>query len=182
MLIAKDLSIGYGGNSILDGINFALEMGEKVALIGPNGSGKSTLLKTLAGKLKLDAGFITMERGARIGYLPQIVEIISEETVPAYIKRVAGIRKIEKQLELLEKKIEDPLTLKEYGEVQERFIAIDGYTFERRMKIILQGFGLDQSISKNKISDLSGGQKSKIAIASLLLSKPEIFLLDEPTN
>lgn len=182
MLTAKNISAGYGGSVIIDDVSLTLRKGEKVALVGPNGSGKSTLLKALAGKLDLDSGTITNDEKSRIGYLPQIVEIISDETVASYIKRVNGIKAIEDRMELLAEKLTDPKALMEYSGLQEQYLAIDGYNFDHRLLLILRGLGLEKMLYEHKISNLSGGQKSKVALAALLISKPDILLLDEPTN
>jgi ATPase subunit of ABC transporter with duplicated ATPase domains len=182
MLNVKAITISHGGNPILQGINFVLGKKDKIALIGPNGSGKSTLIKTLAGQHLPDSGSISIDKDIKIGYLPQIIEIKTKETVSVYIKRVTGISDLEKQMELLTEKLNDSKALKQYGEIQEKFLKLDGYNIENKLKIILQGLGLDSLLIERKISDLSGGQKSKVAIAALLLVKPDILLLDEPTN
>lgn len=182
MLTAKNISVGYGGNAIINDVNLTLRKREKVALVGPNGSGKSTLLNALAGKLSPDSGSVINDGNMQIGYLPQMVEILSRETVLAYIKRATGIKKIEEQMELQAEKLTDPASLQEYGILQEQYVAIDGYTFGHRLMLVLRGLGLDEILLEQNISSLSGGQKSKVAIAALLLSKPDILLLDEPTN
>jgi len=182
MLIAKNVSLGYGENTVVDNVNLSLRKGEKIALVGPNGSGKSTILKALAGKLNTETGAIINDDTSRIGYIPQVVEIESDETIITYIKRVIGIKELEDKLETLSEKLDDPNVLEEYGNIQEQYLAMDGYAFEHHLMIVLAGFGLDKISHNHKISTLSGGQKSKIAIAAMLLSNPDLLLLDEPTN
>lgn len=183
MISANNISIGYDGNVVISNASFSLRKGEKVALVGPNGSGKTTLLKTLRGMIKPDSGTIVIGKDSKMAYLPQVIEIDSEEIVIDYIKRVSGIRKIEEESRNLADKLENSESLLAYGRLQEEYAALDGYSFESKALLILRGFGFDgNEIANRKISSLSGGQKSKIAIASLILSKPDFLLLDEPTN
>ncbi len=168
-LRAEHIHKTYGAITVLEDVSFSLEKGQKIGLIGNNGIGKSTLLKILAGIVKPDSGKITTRKGLIIGYMPQDASLITNETVYNYLHRVSGIDALEERLE------HSPEALAEY---EHR----NGYTFNHRMDIILAGFGLREVSSDRQINSLSSGQKSKVFITGVLLSDPDIMLLDEPTN
>jgi ATPase subunit of ABC transporter with duplicated ATPase domains len=181
MLSIKKINKSYGGKSILSDVSFDLARGQKIALIGYNGSGKSTLLKILAGLESPDSGSVNLAEEIKINYLPQEVNLSSNLTIEEYLKETAGLTKLEKKMRELESGLIKKEKLQEYGEIQQAYTALDGYSFEHRAKIILEGFGLNFDLNR-PINSLSGGQKSKAMLTGLLLSKPNILLLDEPTN
>jgi len=180
-MLARDIYKSYGGKEILCGASLQISQNQKAALVGPNGSGKSTLLKILAGLDTPDAGEIQFNED-KIGYLPQEIRINSQETVKDYLKRVAGIDKLETRMADLEQNLDDQEKMKEYGELQSQYLYLNGYAFDHRMEAILQGFGLNSISTTRHLDTLSGGQKSKVALAGLLLQKFDLLLLDEPTN
>ncbi len=181
MLLANNIHKSYRGKEILCGISLQIDQNQKAALVGSNGAGKSTFLKILAGFEKPDTGSIRLN-GSRIGYLPQEIKIDSKETVLDYLKRITGIDKIESKMNDLERDLNNPENIVKYGEFQSQYLQLDGYTFEYRMKAILRGFGLNSISTARPLNSLSGGQKSKVALAGLLLQKFDLLLLDEPTN
>lgn len=181
MIIAKNINKSYGGKEILRGTSLQVGQNQKVALVGSNGAGKSTLLKILTGFDKPDTGLIQFN-GDRIGYLPQEINIDSQETVRSYLKRVIGISEMESRMADLEHDLNNQEKMKEYGELQSQYLHLDGYTFEHRMEAVLHGFGLSSISVIRPLDSLSGGQKSKVALAGLLLQKFDLLLLDEPTN
>lgn len=180
-MLLQNISKSYDGIEILNDASLHISPGQKVALVGSNGAGKSTLLKIIAGLIEPDTGLIQLNDN-RIGYLPQEIEINSQETVESYIKRVTGISELESKMSELEKDLDDVKKMDKYNTLQSAYANIDGYTFEHRMDTILKGFNLDSVSTTRPLNSLSGGQKSKVALASLLLQKFDLLLLDEPTN
>lgn len=179
-MIVKKLNKTYNSNKILNDISFVLEENDKVCLIGNNGAGKSTLLKILNGDEKYDSGIINYN-GESIGMLKQETDIEDYElTITNYIKKNTGIEDIENKLKSLEENLNDS-NMEEYGNILDLYLKLDGYNFENNINMILSG--LDFNIDLNrKVGTLSGGEKIKILLAVLLLSNPDIMLLDEPTN
>lgn len=159
----------YGTTTVLDDISFVLDKGQKIGLIGYNGTGKSTLLKILAGEVLADAGEITTRSGLRIGYVPQDTSLVSDESITDYIRRVSGMADLEERMG------SDPSALDAYD-------RRNGYDFYHRLEIMLSGFGLADLPTAHPINQLSSGQKSKVFIVAMLLSDPDVFLMDEPTN
>lgn len=151
-------------------------------MVGPNGIGKSTLLRIIAGEEVPDSGMVQLPEKACLGYLPQELLIEGDETVDQYLRRRTGIRDLEKQMDALVEDLSDPNKAEEYGELQSLFIRLDGYTFDHRMETILRGFGLDGSALQRSVATLSGGEKSKVGLAAILLKGVDILILDEPTN
>jgi len=182
MFTAQNIHKNYGNKEILRDISFQIHPNQKVALIGPNGVGKSTLLRIIACIEQPDSGTVLISNDTRIGYLPQEIKISSQKSIKDYLKDAIGIDAIERRMAELENNLDNQQRLTEYGELQERYSCLDGYTFEHRMKIILQGFGFESISANRSLNSLSGGQKSKVALTGLLLQKPNLLLLDEPTN
>lgn len=179
-MIVNNLKVSIHGNNILNGISFSLNEREKIGLVGANGSGKSTLLKALSGELSIDSGTIKLN-GQTIGYLKQEIPYsFNNYSILDYIKKEIGIDVLERRLNELESNlIED--NMEEYGNILNQFLAIDGYSFEENIKIILSGLKFNESLD-DKIGILSGGEKIKVLLACLLLKNTDILLLDEPTN
>src|SRR3990167_3784799 len=180
-MLARDIYKSYGGKEILSGVSLQIGHNQKAALVGSNGVGKSTLLKILAGIDTSDRWSIQSNSDS-VGYLPQEIKIDSQESINDYLKRVVGVDTMEAMMTALEQDLDNPEKMKEYGELQSQYLYLDGYTFEHRMEAILQGFGLNLISPTRPLNSLSGGQKSKIALAGLLLQKFDLLLLDEPTN
>ena len=179
-MIVSNLNKTINGKDLLDNVNFSLNVGNKVGLIGKNGVGKSTLLKILSGDLPCDSGKINLN-GQTIKMLKQ--EISKDDydySIIDYIKKENNILNLEKRLHELETNLNDD-NMAEYGDILDQYLALDGYNFENNLEMVLNGLKLDININK-KVGTLSGGQKIKILLASLLLSNADILLLDEPTN
>ncbi len=182
MLQAKHIQKSYGSLTVLADVSFSLAKGQKVALVGDNGTGKTTILKIIAGLIEPDAGVIELGKNACIGYLPQDTSLSGDETIRAYLRRIAGIDELEQKLEALTSQLEERVKSDEYAEAHEQYERLDGYAFERRIKVMLAGIGLENVGVDHRLSDLSSGQKSKVALAGILLKGVDLLLLDEPTN
>lgn len=179
-MIVKNLSKSFNSNKILYNISFVLEDNDKVCLIGNNGTGKSTLLKILNGDINYDSGNINYNDES-IGMLMQEIDIEDYDlTIIDYIKKKTNFLLLEEKLHKLEKNLNDS-NMEEYGNVLDLYLKLDGYNFENNINILLNGLGLNKDLNK-KVKELSGGEKIKVLLTILLLSNPDIMLLDEPTN
>lgn len=190
-LTVSNLYKSFGAEIILEDINFLVEEKDKIGLIGPNGAGKSTLLKILAGKIPYDKGNINTAKDVQIGFLQQ--EAISKKysTVGDSLKAIfKDEMKLEDEIRALEHKMSDPKVynnekllkqyMDKYATISEHFKEVGGYEIESRIRGVLNGLGFKDE--NTLISTLSGGQKTRLALARLLLTSPDILLLDEPTN
>ncbi len=187
VLSANNLTKTYGTDVIIDKASFHLNAGDKVGIIGRNGAGKTTLLNMLTGELPCDGGEFFVSQNARIGYLKQRDNFNSEGTVLEEIEGIfSGLRELENEIaELSDKVAENPQDtglLNRLDELQHRFDREGGYTYKSEMIGILNSMAFDESFYNKKISSLSGGERTRLALAALLLEKPDILLLDEPTN
>jgi len=176
-------------NVILDDITFHIEEREKIALIGMNGSGKTTLFRIIAGELEADSGNISKNKNCSIGYLPQHVSVLSDQTVYKELLDVfKPLTNMEKELRKMETMIstakpEDlDLLVKDYDALRDLFESRQGYMYKSLIRGVLTGLGLSDDTYDKPISILSGGQKTRVALAKLLLQNPNVLLLDEPTN
>lgn len=187
----NNINKSYGIKSILNGFNLQIKKGEKIALIGQNGSGKSTILRIIAKQENIDSGNINIRKGAKIELLKQTYENETEYyTVKNYLyKSFEEILKIESKLSELEKqmavgtynlKIEN--LMNEYGRLQEKYLLAGGYEIQEKFNKICSKFGIDEQMLNQYYNFLSGGEKTKINLAKILLKEPDIILLDEPTN
>lgn len=182
MLEVKKLYKSYGSLSVLSDVTFTLARGQKAALVGYNGTGKTTLMKIAAGLESPDAGDVIIAPDACIGYLPQDTSLVSDESISDYLRRIAGIDVLEREMSELIGSLEDPAKTERYATALEKFERLNGYAFEHRMEVMLAGFGLGNVVLAHRLSDLSSGQKSKVALAGILLKGVDLLLLDEPTN
>ena len=187
VLSANNLTKTYGTDVIIDKASFHLNAGDKVGIIGRNGAGKTTLLNMLTGELPCDEGEFFVSQNTRIGYLKQRDNFSSEGTVLEEIEGIfSGLRELENEIaELSDKVAENPHDtglINRLDELQHRFDREGGYTYKSEMIGILNSMAFDESFYNKKISSLSGGERTRLALASLLLEKPDILLLDEPTN
>ena len=176
----------YAAEIVLDNITFRLEDREKVALVGRNGVGKTTLLRILTGQEQPDAGSVNWARGAKVGYLKQEQSVDSERTVleeaqSAVYEQLA----LQTRLLELEASMEDGATeddLEEYARLHEHFAEAEGYSVDRSVASVLTRMGFDESDFDRSTTTLSGGQRTRLALARLLLEEPDLLILDEPTN
>lgn len=188
LLNIEQISKAYGDNQVLNGVSFTLAEGQKLGLVGANGVGKSTLLKIVVGEIEPDAGRATIAQGARLGYLPQVLNDADAMSVDELIKAsLAELITLEAQLRELEAHMAgangnlDAL-LTEYAQASEQFERRGGYDLEYRRQRILAGLQIDHIDPTRTVGTLSGGEKSRVGLAALLLQEPDLLLLDEPTN
>ncbi|HVY61238.1 MAG TPA: ABC-F family ATP-binding cassette domain-containing protein, partial [Planctomycetota bacterium] len=185
----NNLERHFGTHEVLRGVTAAVEKGQKIALVGPNGSGKTTLMKILAGMDKPDAGTLSIVRGASVGYLPQRPEPPPGKTLHDWVMEAfAGVKTLEKELEGIHEAMGtaegDALTdlLHRQDEINEELERRGGWDTERRAEAILTGLGFRADQLATEAAKLSGGEKSRGALARILCEEPELILLDEPTN
>jgi ATP-binding cassette subfamily F protein 3 len=175
MLNLNGITVRLGGRMILDGATAALPSKSRVGLIGRNGAGKSTLMKVMIGQIDPDGGAIEMPRGTRIGYIAQ--EAPSGTTTP--IEAVLAADTERAALLAESETCDDPDRL---GDIYDRLGAIDAYTAPARASAILVGLGFDEEMQGRPLDSYSGGWKMRVALAALLFSRPDLLLLDEPSN
>lgn len=182
MLTLRNIRKTYGIHRVLEKVSFSLGEGQKVALVGQNGVGKSTILKIAAGLEVFERGERIVPNRCLVGYLPQEVGALPEETLIAYLRRMAGLAELEKEMKRLEKNLDEEAILAQFELVQHDYERLGGYDFERRAKSVLEGLFLAHVGLERPLSELSGGEKRKAALAGVLLRGVDVLLLDEPTN
>ena len=168
----------------------ALQRGEKIGLVGPNGSGKTTLFRMIKGEEPPDEGQVSTDRGITIGYFSQDVGEMSGRSAVTEVMDGAGpVSEVAAELKELETAMTDPdrademeQILERYGEVQARFEELDGYALDARAREVLSGLGFSQEMMDGDVGALSGGWKMRVALARILLMRPDAMLLDEPSN
>ena len=168
----------------------ALEKGEKVGLVGPNGAGKTTLFRMITGQEQPDEGQVAVDRGVTIGYFSQDVGEMSGRSAVSEVMDGAGpVSAVAGELKELETAMADPdraddmdEIITRYGEVQARFEELDGYALEGRAREVLAGLSFTQEMMDGDVGALSGGWKMRVALARILLMRPDAMLLDEPSN
>jgi ATP-binding cassette subfamily F protein 3 len=189
LLTVTDLAKSYGSEEIFSGVTFQVADREHVALVGANGAGKSTILRILAGIEYENGGTIVRASGLRVTYLPQESRFTSDRSVidetrlafESTLQAAARMREIEHRMGDASD-AELAVLLDEYDQLQQRFEAHGGYDVEHRTEEILTGLGFDEAQFEQPVSQLSGGQKTRVALAKALLEDPDLLLLDEPTN
>ena len=190
MLLSLDrITKSYDPTTVLDGVSLVLNDGDCVALVGANGSGKTTLLRILTGEVEPDGGVVRVAEGVELGYLPQEPpDVGSLSLADLLAESVGGLRTLERRLRELESLMTtaagpalDAATA-EYGDVMERFERRGGYELGHRTEEVLAGLGLAHLPRDRVFATLSGGEKTRVLLAALLLRSPDVMLLDEPTN
>ena len=189
ILQANKIERSFAGEVLFDNINLQVDERDRIALVGKNGAGKSTLLKILVGEEEPTSGEINKKKDISLSYLAQDSRFESENTIYDEMLHVFDdLRRTEKQLrqmelEMGEKSGEDLNKLmSDYDRLSENFRQAGGFTYEADIRAILNGFRFDESMWQMKIAELSGGQNTRLALAKMLLEKPNLLVLDEPTN
>jgi ATPase subunit of ABC transporter with duplicated ATPase domains len=184
------ISKQHGPQILFVDASAAIHRGEKVALVGPNGAGKSTIFRLIMKEESTDDGQVSVDRGISIGYFSQDVgEMAGRPTVAEVMDGAGHISEIAAELKQLEAALADPerademeKILDRFGEVQARFDELGGYALEARAREILAGLGFSQEMMDGDVAKLSGGWKMRVALARILLMRPDAMLLDEPSN
>lgn len=191
LLQANNVMRRFGADVLFHDINLQIQEHGRTALVGRNGAGKTTLLKMIAGITNPDEGTISKSKDLTIGYLAQDQGLDSQNSIWAELDLVfAPLHKMEKQIHQLENQLAslDPatkefqLTTEKYSQLQSAFKKQGGFEYESRMRGILKEFGFEEADYQTAINSLSGGQKTKLALAKILLQSPDLLILDEPTN
>ena len=184
MLDFRNISVHYGHQDVLSNVTFRVNKGDRVGVVGPNGSGKSTLFKIVLGEMSTDSGELIVECSPRIGWTRQNPEPDSEgETLLEYsVRGVPGLAEMEEEMRELELDLSDPQKMKRYGELQTRFEHLGGYDIETRVKVALGGLGFSVEEFSKPFKSFSGGWRMRAELSRVLASKPDLLLLDEPSN
>ena len=195
MPIVSVIQLGksYGAELVFAGVDFQIDEHDRIGLVGPNGAGKSTLLNLLAGREEPDEGMVAIARNTRIGYLTQTTNFQPQNSLRQEMLTVfAEVRDWEHNLGELAFQLAAPAAQEEsvlheqllarYDELQTRFEHAGGYSYENRIDQVLDGLGFTREQRETPVTQLSGGQQTRAALAKLLLQEPDLLLLDEPTN
>lgn len=189
ILQGNKLERSFSGDVLFQNISLQVDERDRIALVGPNGAGKSTLLKLLVGEETPTSGEVNTKKDLTLSYLAQNSRFESDKTIyEEMLKVFEALRQDEKRLRQMEMDMAtvsgQDLTrlMMDYDLLAERFRQQGGFTYEVEIKAILNGFKFDESMWQMTIAELSGGQNTRLALAKMLLEKPELLVLDEPTN
>ena len=181
MLDFRGISVHYGHQNVLSGVTFRVNKGDRVGIVGPNGSGKSTLFRIILGEIGTDSGELIIESSPRIGATRQNPE--SDLSLLEFaLGAVPELSAIEEEMLELEQDLSDPAKMKRYGELQAKFEHLGGYDIETRVKVALGGLGFSVEDFSRPFASFSGGWRMRAELSRVLASKPDLLLLDEPSN
>lgn len=182
----KDIHKYYGANHVLKGIDLEIFEGNSVGLIGKNGAGKTTLFKVLTGEEPFEKGELFLSRGKRVGILDQIPEYPEDYTVIQVLDTAfEALHAIKRNIDAMACELasnDDPILVKKYGTLVSEYEARGGYTTDTALKRVCMGLGLDEAMQQRPFCKLSGGEKTRVNLARIILTDTHILLLDEPTN
>ena len=192
MLNIHNITVSFQGEDLFAGITFRLNGGNRVGLVGKNGAGKSTLLKVISGDLEYDGGTMAFEKDVSVGFLRQDIDFVEGRTIldEAY-EAFIEIKEVERKLENVNKELLERTDyesdsylnlINELGDTTDRYELIGGYNYQGQTEKILQGLGFKREDFNKKTETFSGGWRMRIELAKILLQKPDLILLDEPTN
>lgn len=189
-LVVDNLAKSFGVKTVFQNVSFMIDKGEKIGLVGVNGSGKSTLLRCILQEGYSDSGSVRFETGTRVGYVEQGFGNIGSGTLWEFMmKSCPEVPELRSRLQLLEEKAAGlkpgaglDKVLEEYASATRRYEYIDGYNYETRIKIVLNGLGFTEEVWQKPVQNFSGGQKTRILLAAALVKNPDFLILDEPTN
>lgn len=189
ILQANKIERSFAGEVLFDNINLQVDERDRIALVGKNGAGKSTLLKILVGEEELTRGEVNKKKDISLSYLAQDSRFESENTIYDEMLHVFDdLRRTETQLRQMELEmgeksgVELDKLMADYDRLSENFRQAGGFTYEADIRAILNGFKFDETMWQMKIAELSGGQNTRLALAKMILEKPNLLVLDEPTN
>lgn len=189
LLTVRRMTKSYGAIQVLQAIHLVVNAGERVGLVGPNGVGKSTLLRLIMGQEEVDEGVVTFGPSVEPGYLPQSTpDFYGQSMQDLILEAVGHLRRLEERMRALEHAMSAadpeqlPELLEEYGQASANFQDAGGYDLDYRIETVLAGLGLAYLPREREVQTLSGGERARLGLATLLLRSPDLLLLDEPTN
>ena len=190
MISANNISVYFGGQELFDDVSFMVNKGDRIGLVGKNGAGKSTLLRILSGEQKANEGSISTPNESTIGYLRQDLEFEEGRTVQEEAEQAfQEIKKLEQQITAVNLEMSERTDYESDGYMQlitdlndlnERFGMLGGYTIQSEMSQVLIGLGFQLDDFERQTNEFSGGWRMRLELAKILLSKPDVLLLDEP--
>lgn len=193
LLNVHNINKSFAATTILDSVSLTIQDRDRIGLVGKNGAGKSTLLKIITGEMSADTGTITVAKNTRIDYLAQDSGLVSERTIWAEMLTVfTPLIAMEQELRALEARMGEPAirdhpqqlekVMADYAHLSHEFEERDGFAYQAHIRGLLTGLGFMEDMWQQPIQLLSGGQKTRLAMVKLLLTKPDLLILDEPTN
>ena len=186
IISCKGISVSYGTNEIINDISFSVNKGERLGIIGVNGAGKSTLFKCICGIIEPTSGTVSLSPGTSLGYLEQYADksFDGKSAMQVALEQFPDLTKMEEELATLEASLSDgdASLIKRYTSLSEEFKEKGGYEYRAKVKSFLKKLGFTEESLETDADILSGGQKTRLSLAALLLASPDIILLDEPTN
>ena len=187
IIVGEKITQVFGTHEVIRNASFTLAAGNRVGLVGPNGGGKTTLLRIIAGEYEPTLGRLHRAAGLRIGYLPQDPPAPKGSTIHGAMLEVFDeVRKMERELQATAEKVaenhDDSALLERYGTMQSRFDQLGGYDYSLKIEQVLTGLSFPRDMWERGLDQLSGGQRTRVYLGTLLLQNPDVIMLDEPTN